>query len=383
MAELELSVVLPCLNEEETIGSCIEEIKSTLHESDIDYEIVIADNGSTDRSVNISQKLGARVVHVARRGYGNAYLGAIPETMGRFILMADSDMSYDFKEIPRFMAAAREGADLVLGSRLRGSIDPGSMPFLHRHLGTPVLTLLLNLMFRTSISDSQSGMRIFTREAWNQMNLGSPGMEYASEMLVKAARLGLTIREIPIHFRKDGRTRPPHLRSFRDGWRHLRFLFLFSPFYLFLLPAALFTVSGILSLGLSLYGLQLFGRTYSFHMSLLGLVLLVVGNQILLFGLFARLHPLARAARGDRLELWFRERFRLEPWMILFTGLTLIGLAGDLLLLARWILDGMGTIPSRESVLIITLAAMVITGIQGFFAGLYLSVLHINRYGLK
>jgi glycosyltransferase involved in cell wall biosynthesis len=232
----EVSVVMPCLNEAETLPICIRKARAALERTGIAGEIVVADNGSTDGSIEIAKSLGARVVHVARRGYGAAYLGGLEEARGRYIVIGDSDDSYDFGDLERFVTPLREGYDAVIGTRLRGTILPGAMPPLHRYLGNPVLTGILNLFFHVGVSDAHCGMRSFTREAFRRLELRTTGMEFASEMIVKMAKARMRIAEVPIVYHPDGRTRSPHLRSFRDGWRHLRFMLLYSPKWLFLIP---------------------------------------------------------------------------------------------------------------------------------------------------
>ncbi len=234
---IEVSVVMPCLNEQQTIGSCIEKAKRTMKSLGIRGEVVVADNGSTDNSVSIAENLGARVVHQPIRGYGAAYQAGIEATRGNYIIIGDSDDTYDFTDLERFLTPLRNGHDLVMGSRFKGEILPGAMPWSHRYIGNPILSGILRWVFHTSISDAHCGMRAFTRQAYDKMQLQTTGMEFASEMVVKAAQAGLKISETPItYYPRLGESK---LNSFRDAWRHLRFMLLFSPTHLFALPGAL------------------------------------------------------------------------------------------------------------------------------------------------
>ena len=232
---------MPCLNEAETVARCVAEAREALARAGLDGEIVVADNGSTDGSPALAEKAGARVVTVAARGYGAALAGGIAAARGTYVVIGDADLSYDFASVPDFVKALDAGADLVMGSRFLGRIEDGAMPPLHRWLGNPVLTGLGRLFFRADVSDFHCGLRAFRREALEALDLRTTGMEYASEMVVKAALFGLRISEIPVTLRRDGRSRPPHLRTWRDGWRHLRFLLLFSPRWLFLIPGVSMT----------------------------------------------------------------------------------------------------------------------------------------------
>src|SRR5229473_3305298 len=278
---LDVSVVMPCLNEAKTIVTCIEKAHAALRGSGLSYEIVIGDNGSTDGSQELARARGARVIDVPRRGYGQAYQGAIAAAAGRVIVMGDSDDSYDFLSVRAFIDKVNQGHDLVMGSRFKGKIDPGAMPLHHRYLGNPLLTGILNLFFRAGISDAHCGMRAFTRAAYERLRLKTGGMEFASEMVMRAAQEGLRIAEIPTDLHKDGRDRPPHLRSFRDGWRHLRFMLMYSPSWLFMLPGIVCAVPGaLLVVLLPFMDLALFGIPLSFHFSILGSMLTILGMSV-------------------------------------------------------------------------------------------------------
>jgi glycosyltransferase involved in cell wall biosynthesis len=235
---------MPCLNEEETLATCIRKAQRAIADANIAGEVIVADNGSTDGSIEIAEQLGARVVRVTAKGYGNALMGGIAASRGKFIVMGDADDSYDFGHIPRFVEQLRRGSDLVMGNRFRGGIQKGAMPALHRYLGNPVLTKVGRVLFRSSAGDFHCGLRAFRKDAYERMGLRTTGMEFASEMVVKAALFKMRIAEVPTTLAPDGRSRPPHLRTWRDGWRHLRFLLMYSPRWLFLYPGILMVLWG-------------------------------------------------------------------------------------------------------------------------------------------
>ncbi len=273
-AALELSVVMPCLNEERTLPVCIAKALKTMAGLGIEGEVLVVNNGSTDRSVEVARQSGARVVVQPLRGYGNALRMGFEEARGRFIVMADCDDSYDLTDLARFVEGLRGGAELVMGNRLAGVIRPGAMPWLHRYVGNPLLSRFLNLLFRTGVGDSHCGMRGLTKEAYGRMHLQMPGMELASEMVIKSSLAGLRVEEIPITLWPDGRNRRPHLRSFRDGWRHLRFMLMCSPMFLFVLPGLLLTLAGLVAIpaaAMAGYGVftEAFGPNFMYTASLL------------------------------------------------------------------------------------------------------------------
>src|SRR5512143_4102694 len=276
---------MPCLNESETVARCVAEAFSALERAGLDGEVVVADNGSTDGSRGLAERAGARVVSVARRGYGAALAGGFAAARGRYVVMGDADLSYDFRAVPQFVKALDSEADLVMGSRLRGKIEPGAMPPLHRWLGNPLLSGAGRLLFRTNVSDFHCGLRAFRREALEKLDLRTTGMEYASEMVVKAALFGLAIAEIPVTLRKDGRTRPPHLRTWRDGWRHLRFLLLYSPRWLYLAPGVALVLLGAALILWLLPGPRALGRaTLDVHTMLAGAAMVLVGAAAIFSG---------------------------------------------------------------------------------------------------
>ena len=242
---IEVSVVIPCLNEANSLAFCIDKALSSFGAQNIRGEVVVADNGSTDGSIEIAETCGARVVRVAEKGYGAALQAGIRASRGRFIVMGDADDSYDFSEVPKFLEKWREGFDVVMGNRFRGEIQPGAMPWHHKYLGNPALSSLLNMFFHAGVGDSHCGMRGFSREIFDKLKLRCTGMEFASEFVIKASQIGAKITEVPVTLWKDKRGRPPHLRSFRDGWRHLRFMLLYAPNWLFLLPGAMLGAVGM------------------------------------------------------------------------------------------------------------------------------------------
>jgi glycosyltransferase involved in cell wall biosynthesis len=324
MEEVEVSVVIPCLNEEKTLPACIETAKSAMHKAGILGEVVVSDNGSTDQSVEIAIAYGARVVNATRKGYGNAIICGMRASKGKFLIMGDADGSYDFNDIPKFISPLREGADFVMGSRLRGTIYPGAMPFLNRHLGTPVLTFLVNLFFSPRISDVNCGMRGLTKKAFDRLKLRAGGMELASEMIIKASLLGLKIVEVPTSLFPDKRDRPPHLRPFRDGWRHLRFLLLFTPTWLFLIPGSLSLLLG----GLLLVVMLLLNPvTFGIYTMFFAQGLIILGAQAVFLGITARgFSQLKRLSLKSHPIDRFLENFTIEKGIALGIILAVTGL---------------------------------------------------------
>ncbi len=342
-AGLELSVVIPCLNEATTIGACVKTALDAMASHGIVGEVVVSDNGSSDGSIEVATSAGARVVSCAARGYGAALQWGFRQARGRFVIMADADQSYDFALIPQFIDKARAGAKFVMGSRLRGRIDSGAMPLLHRYLGTPVLTWVLNRLFGTRISDCNCGMRCLERATFLNLELVSSGMEFASEMVVKAAVRGVDIAEIPIDFHKDSRDRRPHLRPFRDGWRHLRLLLWHAPDHMMTLPGLCMLAIGIPLVLFQLAGPVTLGAAhFDIHYMILGVTLAVVGMSASTLGLVVgstmppgKVRHLPILAAAHR---WFS--FDNAAWL---AGLLLaIGIASDLFVLGYWLYTSRG-----------------------------------------
>ncbi len=375
---IEVSVILPCLNEAETLATCVTKARTTLERLGIAGEVVVIDNGSTDGSQAIATDCGARVVDETRRGYGSALMRGAEEARGRFIIMADADDSYDLTDLQRFIDEMRGGAEMVMGSRRRGTIKPGAMPWLHRWIGNPLLTGILNLFFRTGVSDAHCGMRGFTKDAYRRMELRTTGMEFASEMVIKASLAGLRIREIPITLSPDGRSRPPHLRSFRDGWRHLRFMLLLSPTYLFLIPGALCVIAGLIMLAALGRGPIIIGDLYfGVHYMVLGSLLTVLGTQVVTTGLFAKAYShAARLYAPDRTLQLLLRYFTLERGLVIGAVLFAIGFVIDASILIRWLASGRTTLDAVRPAL--QASTLMIVGAQVLFASFFLSMLTVE-----
>lgn len=315
-----VSVVIPCLNEEKTLGICIEKIKRVFTEDNINGEILVCDNGSTDKSVEIAEDMNVRVVHQPVRGYGSAYLKGFESAIGSYIIMGDADDSYNFEEIAPFINKLKEGYELVMGNRFRGTIENGAMPFLHRYLGTPVLTLIMNLFFKTGIGDVNCGMRGLTKEAFQKMELKANGMEFATEMIVKASLMKLKISEVPCNLYKDKRSRKPNLKTWHDGWRHLRFMLLFTPTWTFLVPGLLFFLVGLIGmLLLTLRDIvvpEMFIVISQKHM-LSFMMLLLLGFQITGLGLGAKIFSFSKKFDCNSKSINLLEKyFTLEKGML-------------------------------------------------------------------
>src|SRR5437016_950459 len=325
---VDVSVVIPCLNEANSLGICVEKAQKAFAEAGLRGEVVVADNGSTDGSIDIAEKVGARVIPVAQRGYGSALKAGIRAARGAFIIMGDADDSYDFGEVPRFVAEWRKGSEVVMGNRFAGEIKPGAMPWHHKYIGNPGLTALLNLLFHSGIGDTHCGMRGFTPGVFDRMDVRSNGMEFASEFVIKAAQLGARTSEIPITLWKDKRGRPPHLRSFRDGWRHLRFMLLYAPNWLFLLPGGTLMAAGLFLVFWLLPGpRQISARVVlDIHTMIFGVIFTLLGVQILSIGSFAKVFSYAE--RFDRNTVSLKrllKRVTFESGLLLGGVLFLLG----------------------------------------------------------
>jgi Glycosyl transferase family 2 len=376
---VEISVVIPCLNEVRSIAFCIDKALAAFEVAHVCGEVLVADNGSTDGSIEVAERHRARVVHAEFKGYGHALRKGIEEARGKFIIMGDADDSYDFSEVPAFVAKWREGYEVVMGNRFKGDIRPGAMPWHHKYVGNPLLSSLLRILFRTSIGDSHCGMRGFTKDVYERMDLRTTGMEFASEFVIKASKLGTRMIEIPITLWPDKRGRPPHLRSFRDGWRHLRFMALYAPNWLFLGPGALLAGVG---LGLVLWLLpgqrQVGKAVLDIHTMLFGMIFVLLGIQIMCVGLFAKVFSYTERfdPQGRSLEGWLR-RVTLEQGLVAGAVLTLIGLAGDVWVFWQWARSGFGPLNEIRSVIFWSLSFFV--GVQTIFSSFFLSMLGISR----
>jgi glycosyltransferase involved in cell wall biosynthesis len=369
-----VSVVIPCLNEAENIELCVAAATAAMARAGLSGEVVVADNGSVDGSGELAVLAGARVISEPERGYGNAYRAGFAAARGEYIVMADADQTYDFEDIPRFLAGLEEGADMVVGDRMK-NIQPGAMSWHHRYIGNPLLSGLLNLMFHTGVSDAHCGMRAFRRDRLEVLSLRTSGMEFASEMVVRAARERLDIREIPITYHP--RTGESKLSSFRDGWRHLRFLLLHSPNHLFILPGAVMAFVGMLVSLTVLAHIPVFERQWDLHALIGGSLLTIIGTQLVGLGLCA--HAYATDFMGARDE-WFdraRARWRLEHGLMLGCAVALAGLGLLGVIVIAWIGRGFGSLSQERTA--IFAAALLVLGIQIVFSSFLLSIMGLRR----
>lgn len=373
---------MPCLDEAETIAICIEKARGYLDRCGISGEVLIADNGSTDGSQAIAESLGARVVPVAEKGYGSAILGGILAAKGQYVIMGDADDSYDFSALDSFVEKLRQGYALVMGNRFQGGIKPGAMPPLHRYLGNPVLTGFGRLFFKSPVGDFHCGLRGFNRLAIQNLGLTSSGMEFASEMVVKATLQDLRITEVPTTLSPDGRTRAPHLRSWRDGWRHLRFLLLFSPRWLFLYPGASLMALGLLSMIWLLPGpRQLGGLTLDVHTLVYSAAAIVCGFQAVAFALFTKIYAIdAGLLPKDPRIIKLGELFSLEIGLVVGAVLLLGGLGASIFAVEFW---GRGDFsdldPTISMRIVLPGVTALILGLQIVFSSFFFSVLELSR----
>ncbi|MCW7538973.1 glycosyltransferase family 2 protein [Aquabacterium sp. A7-Y] len=380
----ELTIVMPCLNEAETVAQCVGKGLAFLRRAGVHGEVLVADNGSADGSQALALAAGARVVHVQERGYGAALLEGIKSAQSRFVIMGDADDSYDFSALDGLLTELRGGADLVMGNRFLGGIQPGAMPLLHRYLGNPVLSFIGRLLYRVPVGDFHCGLRGFSREAVMRLNLHTPGMEFASEMVVKSALHGLKIAEVPVTLSPDGRSRPPHLRTWRDGWRHLRFLLLFSPRWLFLVPGLLMTMLGITGFAtLALHGVKVGNIGLDIHTLVYAGASVVLGYQMLLFAVFSKylgithgwLPPDERFAR--RLS-----RLTLERCLVLAGALMLVGILLSIEAVGSWSAAAFGPLdPSVTMRWVVPAVTAMALGGESFLAAFFLEALRLGERG--
>ena len=379
---LELSILMPCLNEAETLEICIEKAQKSLRELDIAGEVIIADNGSTDGSQDIATRMGARVVPVAAKGYGSALMGGIIAARGVYIIMGDADDSYDFSNLGFFVHKLREGFDLVMGNRFQGGIKPGAMPPLHKYLGNPVLTWVGQLFFSSAAGDFHCGLRGFRRDSILKLDLQTTGMEFASEMVVKASLYKLRITEVPTVLSPDGRSRPPHLRTWRDGWRHLRFLLLYSPRWLFLYPGTALMILGLIIVVWLLPGTQKIGTiSFDVHTLLYGAIAIIVGFQAVTFAFFTKVFAISEKLLPEdpKLNKIFRY-VTLETGLIVGVTLVLIGIVGSFLSLTIWSETAFASLDSSKTLrLVIPSLTCLTVGLQMVLSSFFLSVLSLKR----
>jgi len=376
-AGIELSIVMPCLNEAETLAVCIKKSLAFLAEHGVRGEVIVADNGSTDGSQQIANAMGARIVHVPAKGYGAALLGGIDAARGKYVAMGDADDSYDFGGLMPFVAQLREGADLVMGNRFMGGIAPGAMPPLHRYLGNPVLSFLGQMFFKIPVGDFHCGLRAFNRESIRELGLTTPGMEFASEMVVKAAIEKLDIREVPTTLQPDGRSRPPHLRTWRDGWRHLRFLLIFAPKFLFLYPGVALTLAGLAGvLGLIGGDVRVGGVELGVHTMIFAAMAVLMGSQLIGLSVMARRYgTIAGMWPESGLMRRVRNWFSVERACILGGLMLAGGIGGAVTATAIWAGSGFGDL-DPAALMRLTIPSMLLgcVGLQmvvtAFFIGL-------------
>ena len=382
IAILELTVVLPCLNEAETLAICVRKAQASMDALGVVGEVVVADNGSNDGSQDIARAEGARVVAVAQAGYGAALMGGIESAAGEFVIMADADDSYDLGNLGPFVDALRGGADLVMGNRFQGRVEPGAMPALHRYIGNPALSFIGRLFFHSPAGDFHCGMRGFRRDAILDLDLRTTGMEFASEMIVRATLAKLRIEEVPTILRPDGRTRPPHLRSWRDGWRHLRFLLLYSPRWLFLYPGIVLLGAGLI-LGLALMpgSIDIGSIGLDINALIYAMVMVLIGSQAIMFSVFARSFTMNEGllppSRG--LERAFRV-MTLERGILLGLLLLVIGLGFTVYSIVNWGSRDFGALVTRDSIRVVVPAATaLVLGFQLVLSSFFLSILGLRR----
>lgn len=380
--EMELTILMPCLNEAATLETCIKKAKKSLEENNINGEVLIADNGSTDGSQEIAVRNGARVVNVAERGYGSALIEGTKSAYGKYIIMGDSDDSYDFSNIMPFVEKLREGYELVMGNRFKGGIEKGAMPWSHRYIGTPVISFLGRLFYRNKIGDFNCGMRGYNKESFLKLDLRCTGMEYASEMIVSATLNNIKIAEVPTTLKKDGRDRPPHLKSFHDGWRHLKFLLMYSPRWLFFIPGLILLIIGIIGSASLLFGdLRINTVNFSIHSRLYFGAMVVVGLQAIIFSIFAKVHAINSGmhSKDDKFAKVV-DKLNLERVLIIGIILFLIGLGLSIYALTVWNKAAYGDL-DPNSVMPITIPSvyLMIIGTQMSFASFIIGILNIKK----
>jgi glycosyltransferase involved in cell wall biosynthesis len=378
----ELSVVMPCLNERETVGVCVRKAVDALSDAGISGEVIVADNGSTDGSVELARAEGARIVEVTQKGYGNALKGGILASRSEFVLMGDADDSYDFTHVSRFVEQLRSGSDLVMGNRFLGGIAQGAMPPLHRYLGNPVLSGIGRLFFHSPCGDFHCGLRAFRRASFERMDIRSTGMEFASEMVVKASLLQMKISEVPTTLSPDGRSRAPHLRTWRDGWRHLRFLLMYSPRWLFLYPGLLLILLGIVGCAFLLPGpIVVHGVGLDVHTLLYAFMAVLLGVQLVAFAAFTKIFAITEGllpedSRLNRVFQWVT----LESGLILGGVLMVLGFVGSFWAVFHWVGDNFGALNPSQMLRIVMPAVFSLTlGVQITFSSFFLSILGLRR----
>jgi glycosyltransferase involved in cell wall biosynthesis len=380
---VELSIVMPCLNEAETLAGCIRKARSYIERSGVSAEIVVGDNGSTDGSQEIATSLGARVVPVSPRGYGAALQGAIIGASGRYCIMGDSDGSYDFEHLDHFVAKLRDGYDLVMGNRFKGKIEQGAMPWKNRYLGNPILSAIGKVFFSATAGDFHCGIRGFSKAAFERMDLRTTGMEFATEMVVKATMMGMKIAEVPASLAHDGRSRPPHLRPYRDGWRHLRFMLMYSPRWLFLYPGTLMVLLGVAGCAWLLPGPRMIhGVGFDVHTLLYAFVLIMLGFQLIAFAVFTKVFAISEGLLPEDPRLnWFFQYITLETGLAVGALLIVAGLGGSIFAVSGWAAVRFGPLDAGHMLRVVMLAVFSLTmGVQIVCSSFFLSILGLRRH---
>jgi len=378
---VEISIVMPCLNEVETLATCIEKARRAIETEGFAAEIIVADNGSTDGSQDLARELDVRVVEVARKGYGSALIGGIDAARGKYVIMGDADDSYDFSAIKPLVDRLREGYDLVMGNRFAGGIEPGAMVWSHRWVGNPMLTAISRLFFHTPVGDMHCGLRGFRKDAYERLHLQATGMEFASEMVIKASLQRMRITEVAVTLSPDGRSRPPHLRTWRDGWRHLRFMLLFSPRWLFLYPGLVLFATGIALSVLLLPGpLRVGGARLDIHTLLVAGFLALLGYQLVLFAIFTKFFAIRVGFHPPHPALQKVFRYvTLEIGLVAGALMVLGGLLTLVITVASWSASGFGNLdPSTTMRQVITAVVLTALGTQTVFASFFMSILGIE-----
>ena len=379
---IELSILMPCLNEAETLGTCIRKARGAIAELGIDGEVIVADNGSSDGSREIAAGAGARVIEVAEKGYGSALLDGIRAAHGKYVIMGDADDSYDFSDIKPFVEQLRAGFDLVMGNRFKGGIEPGAMPFLHRYLGNPVLTWAGKLFFSSSCGDFHCGLRGFNRSSILELDLRTKGMEFASEMVVKATLHKIKVTEVPTRLRPDGRSRAPHLRTWRDGWRHLRFLLLYSPRWLFLYPGIAMALIGAAISTVLLAGPLTIGRlTFDIHTLMVSSMAVIIGFQAIIFAVLTKTYAISEGLLPEDDKMKKAQRWMgLEAGLVTGVLLSLSGIIGTAYAVEFWKAEHWGDLnPTQVMRIVIPSLIVLALGCQIILSSFFLSILRLKR----
>ncbi|MGK2877392.1 MAG: glycosyltransferase family 2 protein [Solirubrobacterales bacterium] len=373
VGQVDISVVIPCLNEAEGVGVCVTKAIGAFERMGVVGEVVVSDNGSTDGSPEIAEAAGARVVHEPRPGYGSAYLAGFAAAKGKYIVMGDADDTYDFSKIDEFVALLDEGYEMVIGNRM-GNIQPGAMPWLHQYVGNPILTRVLNIFFRSGVKDAHCGMRAFSRDALDRLQLRTPGMEFASEMVLRSSKAKLKVAEIDIDYHP--RIGDSKLNTFSDGWRHLRFLLIHSPTHLFLVPGLVLLGLGLAMMLVVLTGVELFGRSWDLHAMIAGSMASIIGSQVVGLGLSAKAYGVYHLNEEDKLHEKYEGKIRMEHGLLVGAGIALIGLVMTAWIVISWITADFGTL-SEQSLLVFAMT-LVVLGMQTIFTSFFMSIVGMH-----